>query len=169
MDLHGVVMVTRSGTVRAERAAGLADTGTGMGTGTPCTLQTRFQFCSVSKQFAAAAALLLAEAGQLALDDPVDRWLPGGSPQWSRVTLHHLLSHTAGVPHWHQAPGLDPAEPMSIGERLAAIQRAPLRTAPGEQWHYSSPGFLLVGLIVSGPAASPTRSSSPSGSCPRCG
>ena len=38
--------------------------------------------------------------------------------------------------------------PPGIGERLAAIQRAPLRTAPGEQWHYSSPGFLLVGLIV---------------------
>ncbi len=63
MDLNGVLMVTRSGTVRAERAAGLADTGTGMGAGTPCTLQTRFQLCSVSKQFAAAAALLLAEAG----------------------------------------------------------------------------------------------------------
>jgi CubicO group peptidase (beta-lactamase class C family) len=78
----------------------------------------------------------------------VDRWLPCESPQWSRVTLHHLLSHTAGVPHWHQAPGLDPAEPMGIGARLAAIQQAPLRTAPGEQWHYSSPGFLLVGLIV---------------------
>jgi CubicO group peptidase (beta-lactamase class C family) len=148
MDLHGVVMVTRSGTVRTERAAGVADIGSGPVTGTPCTLQTRFQLCSVSKQFAAAAALLLAEAGQLALDDPVDRWLPAGSPQWSRVTLHHLLSHTAGVPHWHQAPGLDPPEPTGIGARLAAIQQAPLRTAPGEQWHYSSPGFLLVGLIV---------------------
>ena len=144
MDLHGVAMVTRAGIVRTERAAGLAD----VGAGAPCTLQTRFQLCSVSKQFAAAAALLLAEAGELALDDPVDRWLPGGSAQWSQVTLHHLLSHTAGVPHWLEAPGLDPAEPMSIGERLAAIQRAPLRTAPGEQWHYSSPGFLLAGLIV---------------------
>jgi CubicO group peptidase (beta-lactamase class C family) len=102
----------------------------------------------VSKQFAAAAALLLAESGRLALDDTVDRWLPGGPPQWSGVTLHHLLSHTAGVPHWLEAPGLDPAQPMNIGERLAVIQRTPLRTAPGQAWHYSSPGFLLVGRIV---------------------
>ena len=64
------------------------------------------------------------------------------------MTLHHLLSHTAGVPHWLEAPGLDPAEPTAPAERLAAILAAPLRTAPGQAWHYSSPGFVLVGLIV---------------------
>jgi CubicO group peptidase (beta-lactamase class C family) len=144
MDLRGVAMVTKAGTVRTELAGGLADAASGR----PCTLETRFQLCSISKQFAAAAALLLAEAGRLALDAPVDRWLPGGPPQWSGVTLHHLLSHTAGVPHWLEAPGLDPAEPVPVGERLTAIQAAPLRTAPGQAWHYSSPGFVLVGLIV---------------------
>jgi hypothetical protein len=45
------------------------------------------------------------------------------------------LSHTAGVPHWLEAPGLDPAEPVNIGERVAVIQRTPLRTAPGAVWH----------------------------------
>lgn len=142
MDLRGVAMVTRAGTVRTELAGGLADAVVGV----PCTLATRFQICSISKQFAAVAALLLAEAGRLALDDPVDRWLPGGPPQWSRVTLHHLLSHTAGVPHWTEAPGLDPSEPTELAARLAAVLAAPLRTEPG--WHYSSPAFLLVGLIV---------------------
>jgi CubicO group peptidase (beta-lactamase class C family) len=144
MDLRGVALVTRAGTVRTERVAGLADAAAGV----PCTPRTRFQLCSISKQFAAVAALLLAEDGRLALDDPVDRWLPGGAPQWSGVTLHHLLSHTAGVPHWLEAPGLDPAEPTPVTERLKAIQAAPLRTAPGQAWHYSSPGFVLVGLIV---------------------
>jgi CubicO group peptidase (beta-lactamase class C family) len=144
MDLCGVAMVTRDGTVVTELAAGPADTATG----TPCTPATRFQLCSVSKQFAAAAVLLLAESGRLALADTVDRWLPGGPPQWSGVTLHHLLSHTAGVPHWLEAPDLDPAAPMNIGERLAVIQRTPLRTEPGVAWHYSSPGFLLAGRIV---------------------
>src|SRR6266566_7177414 len=91
MDLSGVAMVTRDGTVLTELVAGPAD----MATRTPCTPETRFQLCSVSKQFAAAAVLLLAESGRLALDDTVDRWLPGGSPHWSGVTLHHLLSHTA--------------------------------------------------------------------------
>lgn len=137
-------MVTKGGPVQADLAGGLADVEAGV----PCTSATRFQVCSVSKQFTAAAVMLLAESGRLGLREPVDRWLPEGPPQWRQVTLHQLLSHTAGVPHWLEAPGLDPAEPMRISERLEVIQATPLRTEPGAQWHYSSPGFLLAGLIV---------------------
>jgi CubicO group peptidase (beta-lactamase class C family) len=137
-------MVTRGGSVQADLAGGLADVGAGV----PCASGTRFQVCSVSKQFAAAAVMLLVESGRLDLHEPVDRWLPEGPPHWRQVTLHHLLSHTAGVPHWLEAPGLDPTEPMRISERLQVIQATPLRTEPGAQWHYSSPGFLLAGLIV---------------------
>src|SRR2546423_15448649 len=84
-------------------AGGLADAEAGV----KCTPQTRFQLCSVSKQFAAAAAMLLVQSGQLDLAEPVARWLPGCPPQWQRVTLHHLLTHTAGVRHWGNAPGFD--------------------------------------------------------------
>jgi CubicO group peptidase (beta-lactamase class C family) len=92
--------------------------------------------------------MLLVESGRLHLREPIARWLPEGPPQWRQVTLHQLLSHTAGVPHWLEDPGLDPAEPMRISERLEVIKATPLRTEPGAQWHYSSPGFLLAGLIV---------------------
>jgi CubicO group peptidase (beta-lactamase class C family) len=137
-------MVTKGGSVEADLAAGLADIEAGL----PCRSGTRFQLCSVSKQFTATAVMLLVESGKLDLGEPVSRWLPGGPSQWRRVTLHHLLSHTAGVPHWDEAPGLDPEEPVRIGERLETIQATPLRTEPGAQWHYSSPGFLLAGCIV---------------------
>jgi len=135
-------MVTKGGTVKADLAGGLADTGAGV----PCTSATRFQLCSVSKQFAAAAVMLLVESGRLDLNEPVARWLPEGPPQWGQVTLHRLLSHTAGVPHWTEAPGLDPSDPADADARLAAVMAAPLRAEPG--WHYSSPAFLLAGLIV---------------------
>jgi CubicO group peptidase (beta-lactamase class C family) len=144
VGLRGTAMVTVGGSARADLAGGLADNEAGV----PCTSGTRFQLCSVSKQFTAAAVMLLVESGRLDLREPVGRWLPEGPPQWQQVTLHHLLSHTAGIPHWLEAPGLDPAEPMSISDRLKTIQAAPLRTEPGAQWHYSSPGFLLAGLIV---------------------
>jgi CubicO group peptidase (beta-lactamase class C family) len=137
-------MVTRGGSTVADLAGGLADVEAGV----PCASGTRFQLCSVSKQFAAAAVMLLAESGRLGLHEPVARWLPEGPPQWRQVTLHHLLTHTAGVPHWLEAPGLDPAEPMPISERLQVIQATPLRTEPGAQWHYSSLGFVLAGLIA---------------------
>jgi len=153
VGLRGAAMVTRGGLVRAELAEGLADTEAGI----PNTSATRFQLCSVSKQFTAAAAMLLVESGRLDLREPVARWLPGGPAQWRQITLHQLLSHTAGVPHWLEAPGLDPAEPMSSGERLEIIQSAPLRTEPGAQWHYSSPGFLLAALIVERASGQPYR------------
>ncbi len=143
-SLRGTVMVTRDGTVVADSVGGLADVEADV----PCTSGTRFQLCSVSKQFTAAAVLLLVESGSLGLREPVDRWLPEAPPQWRQVTLHHLLSHTAGIPHWLEAPGLDPAEPMSINQRLEVIQTTPLRTEPGARWHYSSPGYLLAGFIV---------------------
>jgi CubicO group peptidase (beta-lactamase class C family) len=137
-------MVTRGGSVVAELAEGLADSEAGAA----CTPETRFQLCSVSKQFAAVAVMLLVESGQLDLAEPVARWLPDWPPQWQRVTLHHLLSHTAGLPHWREAPGLDPAEPMPVGDRLEIIAATPLRAEPGARWHYSSLGFLLAACIV---------------------
>jgi CubicO group peptidase (beta-lactamase class C family) len=149
--LRGAAMVTRAGQVRLEVASGLADAGAGV----KCTPQTRFQICSVSKQFAAVAALLLAESGQLDLAEPVARWLPGCPPQWQRVTLHHLLTHTAGVRHWGDAPGFDASQPMDTAERVALIQQAPLLTDPGTSWHYSSPGYLLAGHIVAQASGQP--------------
>ena len=151
--LRGTAMVTKGGSVEADLAAGLADAEAGV----PCTSGTRFQLCSVSKQFTAAAVLLLVESGELDLREPVARWLPEGPPQWRQVMLHQLLSHTAGVPHWLEAPGLNPADPMGISERLEVIAATPLRTEPGAQWHYSSPGFLLAGLIVERAAGRPYR------------
>jgi CubicO group peptidase (beta-lactamase class C family) len=142
--LRGAVTVTRGGSVEVELAGGLADAGSDAG----CTPQTRFQIASVSKQFAAAAVMMLAESGAVALGEPVARWLPGSPAQWQQVTLHHLLTHTAGVRHWGDAPGFEPSQPMSIRDRLALIQQAPLLTEPGTQWRYSSPGYLLAGLIV---------------------
>jgi CubicO group peptidase (beta-lactamase class C family) len=142
--LRGAAIVTRAGSIRLEVASGLADAGAGV----ECTPQTRFQISSVSKQFVAVAVLLLAESGQLGLTEPVARWLPGCPPQWRRVTLHHLLTHTAGVRHWGDAPVANPSQPMDPAERVALIQQAPLLADPGTRWQYSSPGYVLAGHIV---------------------
>jgi CubicO group peptidase (beta-lactamase class C family) len=92
--------------------------------------------------------MLLVESGRVDLNEPLDRWMPEAPPQWRQVTLHQLLSHTAGVPHWLEAPDLDPADPMSVGQRVEIIQNTPLHTEPGAEWRYSSPGFVLAGCIV---------------------
>ena len=135
--LRGAAMVTRGGSVEVELAAGLADAEAGV----LCGPGTRFQLCSVSKQFAAAAAMLLAESGRLDLSEPVDRWLTGGWPQWRQVTLHHLLSHTAGIPHWLEAPGLDPPPCTVVSwSPPARCARCAPRTRPSTTLTTVSPG-----------------------------
>jgi CubicO group peptidase (beta-lactamase class C family) len=86
--LPGTALVARKGSVRAELAGGLADVEAGL----PCTVATRFQLCSVSKQFTAAVVLLLAEAGRLDLHEPVTL-----SPGF--LLAGHTAERAAGQPY----------------------------------------------------------------------
>jgi CubicO group peptidase (beta-lactamase class C family) len=149
--LRGSAIVTVGGSVELAAAGGPADAETGV----VCTPGTRFQIASISKQFAAAAVLLLAERGALALDESINRWFAGAPAQWQQITLHHLLTHTSGIGHWSDTPGFEVLRPLDLDERLDLFQRAPLRTKPGAEWHYSSPGYLLVGHIVERAADQP--------------
>jgi len=65
----------------------------------------RFQIASVSKQFTAAAVLRLADRGVLSVNDLVRNWLDGCPAAWEPVTVHHLLSHSSGLVHWHALSG----------------------------------------------------------------
>jgi CubicO group peptidase (beta-lactamase class C family) len=87
------VVVLRDGAVVHAKAYGLAD----LEKGVPNTLRTRFRLASVSKSFAALLVLRLADEGRLRLDDPLRKYLPGVEGG-DRMTIHHLLSHTAGMP-----------------------------------------------------------------------
>jgi CubicO group peptidase (beta-lactamase class C family) len=113
-----------------------------------CSLDTRFQIASVSKQFTAAAVLLLADRGILSVHDPASRWLDGCPPSWEPITVHHLLSHTAGLQHWSGLPELDVATPVETGEKLRVFTAAPLLSPPGERFAYSSPGYVVLAHIL---------------------
>jgi CubicO group peptidase (beta-lactamase class C family) len=114
----------------------------------PCTAGTRFQIASVSKQFTAAAVLVLVHRGHLAVGDPVARWFPGGPDGWQAVTVHHLLTHTSGVGHWEDFPEIDIFATMSDEELLGAIQGHQLLDPPGVRFSYSSLGYWLLAQIV---------------------
>jgi CubicO group peptidase (beta-lactamase class C family) len=141
--LRGAALVTVGGSVVVESA------------GAPATLGTRFPIASAGKQFAAVAALLLAERGKLALDRPVAPWLAGSPPWWREVTLHHLLTHTSGLPHWNTEPGFEVLAAMPITDRVGLIPQGTPASRPGLRWLYSSPGYLLVAHIVEQAAGQP--------------
>ncbi|MGH7507985.1 MAG: serine hydrolase domain-containing protein [Gemmatimonadales bacterium] len=110
------------------------------------TDSTVYQVGSVTKQFTAAAVVMLFEQGRLRLDDPITQYLPEGSSVWRGVTIRHLLTHTSGIPEFGDT--LDWRRDYTEGElvRLAATQ--PLGFVPGASWSYGSIGYALLGVIV---------------------
>ena len=115
----------------------------------PATLATRYAIDSVSKEFTAAALLLLAEQGKLSLDDPIERWFPKLRAA-AGVTLRQLLTHTSGVrDYWPQdflTPEMTrPTTPNAIIEEWA---QRPLDFEPGTQWQYSNTGYVLAAAVV---------------------
>src|SRR5689334_934955 len=91
----GTVRVVRGSTLLLERSAG------------DMTPTTRSQASSISKSVLAVTALQLVDRAALTLHDPVDRWMDALPATWRGLTLHQLLSHTAGLGHWRDVPGLD--------------------------------------------------------------
>jgi CubicO group peptidase (beta-lactamase class C family) len=108
-----------------------------------------YQIASISKQFTAAAILLLQDEHKLSLDDPVARYVPGITGG-ERVTIRQLLSHTSGLrDFWPQDYSFEamshPVTPRQIADRWA---KAPLDFEPGTQWQYSNTGYVVAGMIV---------------------
>ncbi len=140
---RGAVLLQRGAADLIAAAGGT----TGTAPDADCTLSTRFQIASVSKQFTAAAIMLLADRGRLSVDDGVHRWLDGCPASWRSMTIG-LVSHTAGLVHWLDLPGLDLTRPIAADEELRFFADAPLHSAPGQRFSYSSPGYVLLAWIV---------------------
>ena len=117
------------------------------------TPETIFEAGSVSKQFTAAAVLLLARDGKLSLDDPVRKYIPELPDYGQPLTIRHMLTHTSGLRDWGSVAGIGGwprtsrvythAHVLDIASR----QRA-LNFTPGERYSYSNTGYNLSAIIV---------------------
>ncbi len=115
----------------------------------PATPQMRYSIGSISKQFTAAAVLMLAEEGRLSLDDKLVRWLPELT-RASEVSLRQLHSMTSGYqdfwPQDYVMPMmLEPVTPQGILDRWG---HKPLDFEPGTKWQYSNTNYVIAGLVV---------------------
>jgi len=149
----GAVLVARKGAVVFRGAFGQANRELAVSN----TPDTKFRIGSVSKQFTAAAVLLLAQRGSLTLTDPIDKYLPDWPAAWTKVTVHHLLSHTAGLPRLTTRAVLDvsalsltaPNQFQSVRDLFAPGEELqPLDSEPGERWSYSNVGYIVLGMLV---------------------
>jgi D-alanyl-D-alanine carboxypeptidase len=138
------VAVVENGQVAYAKAFGKAD----IGENRAATASTRYAIGSVSKQFTAAALLLLAEQGKLSLNDKVGKYLPDLT-QAREVTIRELLSHTSGYEDYAPQDYMIPAwsRPITPREILDQWAKKPLNFDPGTRWQYSNTNYVIAGQI----------------------
>lgn len=141
----GSVLVARGSEVLFAKGYGMANLEWNIAN----TPSTKFRLASVSKQFTAAAILLLEERGKLKVEDPIKRYIPDAPATWDGITIHHLLSHTSGLPDINdpESRGSDTvtARPGTVVLRL---RDKPLEFTPGARFRYSNPGYRLLAHLI---------------------
>ena len=142
----GAVLVSRGDQVLFRQVYGKAN----YEQNTPFALDTRFRLASVSKQFTAVAILKLQDEGKLSVNDPVCQWIEPCPEAWRPLRIHHLLSHTSGIPdlmaqaEWGRIR-VTHRTPQELTDTSA---RYGLQFEPGTKVRYNNAAFNLAAVIV---------------------
>jgi CubicO group peptidase (beta-lactamase class C family) len=142
----GAALVARDGKVIFSKGYGMAN----LEFDIPNTPQTKFRLGSITKQFTAVSLLLLQERGKLNVQDPVCKYVDNCPAAWNEVTIHHLLTHTGGMPSFTGFPDYRKTMmiPTTMDGLIARFKDKPLEFKPGEKWIYSNSGYVLLGHII---------------------
>jgi len=145
-DFNGVVSVSRAGQVVLAKGYGLADRQAGL----PNTIRTRFRIASVTKPITATAVMLLEQRRALSLSARLDSFLEDLPAAWRPLTVHQLLTHTAGLIQPSPAERTPLANLLDQRPLIVALQfrDRPLVAAPGERYVYSALGYTLLAAVV---------------------
>ena len=142
----GAVLVARDGNVLLSKGYGQAN----LEWQIPNTPATKFRLGSLTKQFTAAAVLLLEERGKLKTDDLVKVHMPDAPAAWGAITIFHLLTHTSGIPNFTALPEYRQMQPFEtpVVDIVARTRDKPLEFVPGERMNYSNSGYVLLGYLI---------------------
>jgi CubicO group peptidase (beta-lactamase class C family) len=147
-QFNGTVLVAEQGKVIYKKGFGMAN----MEWQIPNKPDTKLRLGSITKQFTALLILQLVEQGKLKLDVPITTYLPNyPKTTGDKITLHHLLTHTSGIPNYTSFPNFlkeiirNPYTPETFIKVFADL---PLEFKPGEKFAYSNSGYFLLGYII---------------------
>jgi CubicO group peptidase (beta-lactamase class C family) len=147
-EFNGTVLVAENGSVIYKKGFGLAN----MEWNIPNEPDTKFRLGSITKQFTATLILQLVEQGKLKLDGKVTDYLPDyRKDTGARMTLHHLLSHTSGLPNYTAQPGFFQnvsRNPFKVDDFVKQYASGDLEFEPGAKFNYSNSGYFLLGDII---------------------
>ncbi|MBO0798016.1 MAG: serine hydrolase [Blastocatellia bacterium] len=145
----GSVLVGQDGKVIFSKGYGMANEEWNI----PNTPQTKFRLGSITKQFTATAILLLQERGKLSVQDPICKYVSECPQAWEPITIHHLLTHTSGIPSYTDVKSPEEyrklsLSPVTVTGFVDSFKSKPLEFAPGEKWKYDNSGYFLLGYII---------------------
>ncbi|HVC82362.1 MAG TPA: serine hydrolase domain-containing protein [Chloroflexota bacterium] len=146
-DQPGVaVIVSRRGTVIYRGGHGLAN----LELGVKIEPHMVFRLGSITKQFTAAAILILRDEGKLSLDHPITTYLPDYPMHDQTITIEHLLRHTSGISNYTGLPSFltNQRQDLSLDQLIDTFKNEPLDFVPGAKWDYSNSGYILLGAII---------------------
>jgi len=146
-QFNGAVLVAEGGKVIFKRGYGMAN----LEWGIPNTPDTKFRIGSVTKQFTSMLVLQLVQEGKLSLDAKAADILPYyRKDTGARFTVHHLLSHTSGLPNYttlefFAGPGRQPWGTEAFVKQFCS---GDLEFEPGAEYKYSNSGYFLLGAVI---------------------
>jgi CubicO group peptidase (beta-lactamase class C family) len=139
------VIVSQNGQILYQKGFGYSDVEHSI----PITPETEFRIGSITKQFTAAAILKLQENGKLSLNDKLSTFIPD-YPRGDEVTIHHLLTHTSGIPSYTSKPDFRKTLTFQIDplKLIDSLKNDTFVFDPGELHIYSNSGYFLLGYII---------------------
>ena len=143
----GAALLAIDGKIVLNKGYGLANRAEGI----PNTAQTIFSLGSITKQFNTAAIMKLEMQGRLYTGDPLGRFFPGVPADKANITLHQLLTHTAGIINYSGEDFVMADKEETVLKILAA----PLRFEPGKEYAYSNAGYSLLAAVIEQVAQQP--------------
>ena len=141
------VIVTKNGSVLFQGAHGKAN----IELNVPLETHHVFRIGSLTKQFTAAAIMMLHEKGQISLDDPITKYLPQYPTHGHNITIEHLLTHTSGIFNYTNQKDFlqkDLGKDISLSELIKIFEQSPMQFPPGTAIDYSNSGYVLLGAII---------------------
>jgi CubicO group peptidase (beta-lactamase class C family) len=142
----GAVLVARDGKVVLSKGYGMANYEWDI----PNTPSTKFRLGSITKQFTSMAIMQLQERGLLSVNDPITKHLPDYPKTGDGITIHHLLTHTSGIPSYTGVPEYQKnmRVAFSTAQMIDGFKDKPLEFTPGETFKYDNSGYFLLGAII---------------------
>lgn len=142
----GTIMIARDGKALVRQGYGMAN----LELDVPNKPETKFRLGSITKQFTAMAIMMLQERGKLKVSEKLKTYLPDSPKAWDEVTIHHLLTHSSGIPNYTSFPDFLATMPVQTtrDQLIAKIKDKPLEFKPGERFKYSNSGYVLLGKLI---------------------